>query len=261
MWTRQLLKQNGKVAFLRNYWTCVLVSVIASIFISGSTGITLTYNAGTETSMVTDYSSGDLETLIAQIPRTFLVAFFMMMVVASVLGVVITLLVSHVAEVGRNRYFLENREHKTGIGQLFYNFQGGRYGSTVWIMFLKSLAIFVGYLFFVIPGIILFYSYLMVPYIIAERTDMDRKRIFQLSRKMMKGHKMEAFVLELSFIGWHILGGFSGGLVNVFYVNPYKSATYAEFYSALKAEALQKGILQEGELPGFEIPEVEIPTV
>ena len=35
MWNRQLLKQNAKTAFMRNYWGCVLVSMLIMI-LSGS---------------------------------------------------------------------------------------------------------------------------------------------------------------------------------------------------------------------------------
>ena len=33
MWTRKLLKDNAKIAFRRNYWTCVAVSFVCGIFI------------------------------------------------------------------------------------------------------------------------------------------------------------------------------------------------------------------------------------
>ena len=105
------------------------------------------------------------------------------------------------------------------------------------------------------------YAYMMVPYIIAENSSLDKNRVFKISRKMMRGHKWEAFVLGLSFIGWMILGALTGGIVNFLYVNPYMHATYAEFYSAVKAEALQKGIATAEELPGVVVPEVEIPFV
>ena len=35
MWTRQLLKENAKIAFKRNYWLCVAVSAIAMFMMGG----------------------------------------------------------------------------------------------------------------------------------------------------------------------------------------------------------------------------------
>lgn len=257
MWTRALLKQNAKVAFQRNYWTCVAVTAIAMLLSGGisigSTNYTTEFNVNNTDA---GYSAESLYSLLEQIPPYFWVVFLMALIVGTIVGLVLAILVSNVVLVGRNRYFLENREHKTSIGQLFYGFQGGRYGTTVWIMFLRLLYIWGWTLLFIIPGIIKSYSYMLVPYILAENTYLDRKRVFELSSQMMKGHKWEAFVLELSFLGWFWLGALTGGIVNIFYANPYMSATYAEFYTAIKAEAKMKGIIREGELPDFLIPEV-----
>lgn len=38
MWTRAELKQRGKAAFHRNYWKCVLVSLVLMLFVSGGGG-------------------------------------------------------------------------------------------------------------------------------------------------------------------------------------------------------------------------------
>ena len=259
MWTRQLLKENAKVAFRRNYWLCVAVSAIAMFLMGG--GIGISSNTSVEETEEILNGQMSLEHLIAQIPPAIFLVLGLAVIVGFVLGLCIVILVSNVAQVGCNRYFIENREHKTNVGQVFYGFQGGRYTSTVWIMFLKGLYIFLWSLLFWIPGIIKTYSYMMVPYIIAENSSLDKSRVFELIRKMMRGHKWEAFVLGLSFLGWNFLGAMTGGIVSIFYVNPYQHATYAEFYSALKAEAIQKGIATTADLPGVTIPEVEIPIV
>lgn len=261
MWTRQLLKENAKVAFKRNYWLCVAVSAITMFLMGGGIGVNAgNTNAQQETESILK-GEQSIQHLIEQIPPGIFLALGAAVLFGAVLGICILILVSNVAQVGCNRYFIENREHKTNIGQVFYGFQGGRYTSIVWIMFLKGLYIFLWSLLLWIPGIIKTYSYLMVPYIVAENSDLDKSRVFKISRQMMRGHKWEAFVLGLSFIGWNILGAMTGGIVNLLYVNPYVHATYAEFYSALKAEALQKGIATSEELPGVIIPEVEIPFV
>ena len=260
MWTRKLLKENGKIAFKRNYWLCVAASAIAFFLMGGGIGVS-GGTQQTESQFHTQDSLETLEALIAQIPSGIILVLAMAVLVGVVIGLCLVILVGNVVQVGCNRFFLENREHKTNVGQVFYGFQGGRYGSTVWIMFLKGLYIFGWSLLFWVPGIIKTYSYLMVPYIIAENSGMDKHRVFELSRNMMRGHKWEAFELGLSFLGWNILGAFTGGILNILYVNPYQHATFAEFYSAVRTEAIQKGIVQYGELPGFGLPEVEIPVV
>ena len=77
----------------------------------------------------------------------------------------------------------------------------------------------------------------MVPYLAAEYPDMDRKEVFRLSRQMMAGNKFATWVLELSFIGWYLLGLLACCIGGIF-VNPYYEATMAELYLKLREERL-----------------------
>ena len=67
---------------------------------------------------------------------------------------------------------------------------------------------------FIVPGIVKYYEYLMVPYILAENPNMNQKEVFQISKRMMMGQKWNTFVLDCSFIGWRILEGITLGIVN-----------------------------------------------
>lgn len=259
MWDRALLKRNGKQAFRRNYWTCVAVSTVA-LMLTGGFSFGTGGGDSSEVSIQTHHkhSMSDLIEMIEQVPDYVWTIISASLLVGMIVGLCIALFVSNVVQVGCNRYFLENREHKTEFGQLFYGFQNGRYGTNVWILFLRTLYIWGWSLLFLIPGIVKAYSYMLVPYILAENSNLDRRRVFELSREMMRGYKWKAFVLELSFMGWHLLSVFTYGILNIFYVNPYMYATYAEFYSALKAEAKMRGILQQGELPDRLIVEEQV---
>ena len=73
---------------------------------------------------------------------------------------------------------------------------------------------------------------------------MDRKEAFLISKQMMEGQKWEAFVLDLSFIGWNILSVFTCGILSVLYVEPYYQATIAEMYSFNKMRAYQQGFIR-----------------
>ena len=53
---------------------------------------------------------------------------------------------------------------------------------------------------------------------------------------MMNGHKMELFLLDLSFIGWILLVMVTGGIASL-YVAPYMQAARTAFYETLKGEA------------------------
>jgi uncharacterized membrane protein len=191
-----------------------------------------------------------------QISDEMILLALVVFVIGLMIGIVLAFFVSNVVMVGCKRYFLENREHQTEVLKIFQNFQKDKFAPTVKVMFLRTLYIWGWSLLLWIPGIVKSYSYMLVPFILAENTELDRHRVFDLSRKMMHGHKWEAFVLNLSFVGWNLLGALSNGLVSTFYVNPYIEATYAEFYSALKAEAKMKGLFAAHELPGMGEPEI-----
>lgn len=57
---------------------------------------------------------------------------------------------------------------------------------------------------------------------------------------MTLGHKGAMFVLDLSFLGWYILGALALG-IGILFVHPYVNTTFAELYQVLKAEALSRG--------------------
>ena len=115
-----------------------------------------------------------------------------------------------------------------------------------WIMFVKY--VYYSLWCLTLVGIVVkHYSYFLVPYIVAENPDMTAREAITLSRKMMKGHKWQCFVFELSFLGWEVLGALTLGIFNILYTNPYQMASFTRYYAELRAEAIEKGI------PGAEL--------
>ena len=74
----------------------------------------------------------------------------------------------------------------------------------------------------------------MVTYLLAEYPDMTKDEAFRISKEMMTGQKMDAFVLDLSFFGWYLLTAVTCGIAGIFYVSPYVHATNAELYVTLR---------------------------
>ena len=248
MWTRELLKENGKIAFQRNYWLCVAVSLILVFIGGGSGGINLNLD-------LSDSSAMDGTTNIYGFEGFgYLLLMLPIILIACALAIVIAFAVAafliNIVQIGGCRFFMENREHKTDVGQVFFAFSNENYMNCVKTMFWRDICILGWTLLFIVPGIIKGYAYRMIPYILAENPGISRQRAFAISEQMMDGHKMEAFVLELSFLGWNFLSAMTGGIVGIFYVNPYRNATYTEFYTAVKSEALARGITDTIELPG-----------
>ncbi len=88
-------------------------------------------------------------------------------------------------------------------------------------------------LLFVIPGIIKSYSYSMCFYIKNDHPEYDWKKCLDESKKMMDGNKWKLFCLDLSFIGWIIVGFLCLG-IGTLWVSAYINASHAIFYNELK---------------------------
>lgn len=101
------------------------------------------------------------------------------------------------------------------------------------VTFFTGLFTFLWSLLFVIPGIIKAFSYSMAMYVLAENKDIGALEAIKKSKEMMKGHKMELFVLELSFIGWALLAALTFGIAYI-WVYPYMYTTLANFYMSIK---------------------------
>lgn len=101
------------------------------------------------------------------------------------------------------------------------------------VTFLVGLYTFLWSLLFVVPGIIKSISYSMSMYILAENKGKSARECIKESMAMTEGHKMELFVLSLSFIGWMLLGSITFGIAYI-WILPYMTATFANAYHSLK---------------------------
>ncbi len=84
-------------------------------------------------------------------------------------------------------------------------------------------------------GIYLSFCFAAVPFIFNENKELSIIEIMQLSNAMMRGHKMEYFILEFSFIGWYLLGAFTCGILYI-WIFPYSYFTTAKYFLDLKNE-------------------------
>lgn len=102
-------------------------------------------------------------------------------------------------------------------------------------MLLTNVYQFLWTLLLIVPGVIKAISYSQTQFILKDCPELSFNEAIERSMDMMEGHKMQYFLLWLSFIGWILLAIISCGILSL-WVNPYISATYAHFYEYVKDE-------------------------
>ncbi len=197
----------------------VLVTLIYMVILFAIQMIISTFSGFT--SLITGLLSGDSQAMLA----------IGMLIPTLLLSLVASVVVSFL-ELGYAGYTLRviNRQ-PAGISDLFAYAR----------LFLKAwgLGIMIGIfvslwsLLFWIPGIIAAYRYSQAYYILAENPDMGIMECIRESKAMMVGHKMDKFILDLSFIPWYLLTAVTCGLAAL-YVSPYTEITNAAFYNSLR---------------------------
>lgn len=135
-----------------------------------------------------------------------------------------------------------------------------------------GLAILMIVLFFVLLAVMIFklLQYSQIMYVIADNKNVSARKAMRLSIEYMKGHKGELFCLYLSFFGWFLLclvpGFFTELLskavspktaalimtllisVTFSILGPYFNASLANFYNAVKQDALESGRVKPEDL-------------
>ena len=115
-------------------------------------------------------------------------------------------------------------------------------GKAILLAVVMEIFIFLWTMLFIIPGIIAAYRYRMAKLFLLDHPDAGVMDSIRASKEMMKGHKWECFVLDLSFIGWWLLAAipYVGYAVSV-WVTPYINTTYVLYYMALAGKPVTVG--------------------
>ena len=117
------------------------------------------------------------------------------------------------------------------VADIFCGFRED-FGGTLLLGLMTGLFTFLWGLLLVIPGVVKSYAYSQAFNVKADHPEYDWKACMDESTRLMEGHKMDLFVLDLSFIGWYFVGALCLGL-GVLWVYPYHMATRVQFYEEL----------------------------
>ena len=235
MWTREQLKNRCKDVMKENYWMMFLVAIIASLL-----GATNEFHVSIRSSAIIQFFTSFFFfpfTHLDFYANDYLAYTLMISVVLLFIGIILLIVfvikafLCNPIQCGICHFFIENRTSKPSVSLVFQYFSNN-YMNIVKIMFLKDIKVALWSILLIIPGIIKYYEYRMIPYILANHPDISTKEAFAQSKAMTASEKFNIFVLDLSFIGWRILGSFI--IIGNLFVNPYYEGVQAELYEIVK---------------------------
>ena len=238
--TSSTLKNRAKIKLQGLYGQSVLVSLIYSMCVSAlsSVGTAVTLFTGglpLFRDLFDAVESGNVDTFFSS-DNPFRYSFSISPLTS--LGSLATVLVAGPLAVGLAHYFLRVTDRNDPqIADLFAEFKN--FGNTVVLNLLIGIFTFLWGLLFLIPGIVKGISYSMAPYIMAEHPEIKPLDAIKLSKQMMEGHKGEYFVLQLSFIGWFLLGILTCG-IGLIFLSPYMSTANTEFFNEVSGKNVEK---------------------
>ena len=257
--TRANLKERARTVLRGSYWKAFLISIIVLITNGQTNG-----NQGFNYRMNTHPNDIFKNVEFMKGPRSFKSSefftrsemfngemFWPMLAIGIaviffiiVISVLVKLFLGNPIIVSSNKYYKDASLGEANLNNLGYCFKDGKYLSRVMTMFMMDLFIFLWTLLLIIPGIIKSYAYSMVPYLLASDPSLDYKQALSKSKELMAGNKGRLFVLDLSFIGWFLLGLLAFG-IGIIFVIPYHTATRIEFFNDVYGETVPENLMGE----------------
>ncbi len=285
MINRQNLKKKARANVKINYFRNVILIFIATLLITGTyqykTKTYFTINnmqikeivnnykndltlkiPSSKTNYETKYYAGVLSVFVNEISQSGSLAYGTLTalnrllfrgkisdLVTVILGLLLSffffLFLKNIIVIGKNRYFLEQRIYPdTKFEKLFFPYKVKQTCHLAYILFLKYIYQFLWSLT-IVGGFIKYYEYIMIPYILAENPTINKKDAFALSKQLTFKNKKNLFKLDLSLIGWWVLGILSFNLTNIFYFNVYKECLYAQIYMNLRKKNKNKVLVKK----------------
>ncbi|RAP44055.1 MAG: hypothetical protein BZ136_09150 [Methanosphaera sp. rholeuAM74] len=269
-WSRKELKQDAMAALKDSYLKCLLVGAL-TVIASGTGSLILRLSKmifGIFKGLITGQSHANLlfpammqgygyayglsqagddrlsmplitgmlssfRLMLKMISPKAILAFFVSFLIGQVISMAIRSFILHPMEVSCQSFYREDIERPAPLDCLLEALSSD-YFNIVKVQFLKWLFTTLWGMLLIVPGIVKSYEYRLVPYILSEDPHIDAQEALAMSREMMEGEKLRAFVLDLTFLGWSMLSLFTFGLAMPCFVTPYHELTFAGFYRLMK---------------------------
>lgn len=247
MWTREVLKRKAKDFLKEHYWKALVVCLIVGIFSNSHFKV----NTNSQNHREVIETNRHKEFMEKEIPlktKSEIVNYLLnkrseyrpairtsTFILIGLIFIFVSILIGNNLHVGLKRFFLKGLDGDVDTKYLISTFKNKEYWDVLKTIFIVDIANALWYLLFIIPGIVKSYEYRMVPYIVSENPGISVSDAIDKSREMTDGQKWDIFVLDLSFLGWRLLGALFFG-IGVIFVEPYIQTTFAELYRDLSVE-------------------------
>ena len=236
---------------LKGHWFVAIIAAILALLLGATsvTAYTISYNYSTEgegetpdilpgqgnfeaflTSAMQDGQGGQ-DDLYESDHAAFLQMWLGIMAVTligALISLFISMVIGSIAAVGYAQFNMDIIEGDDVKLRTMFS-RVNQLGVTVRAKLLIFIRVFIGSLFFLIPGIVMMYSYAMVHHVLADNPEMNAREALRESRRIMRGNRWKLFCLELSFIGHYLLAFLTFG-ISYLHLIPFQQATYAAFY-------------------------------
>lgn len=250
MINRSELKFRAKSVLKENYWMCLAVSAIIGAVSQMVLQFTIRPNMLNGKLNISELVYSPQKLAVLSTGVAVLVLCMLLLIIA------IDIFFLSPLNAGKNRFYIKAASGEANIKSIIEVFKSESYLNVVKTLFMRDLFLLLWSLFYIIPIVVLtvlsifikefayavplsllgmipmlikHYSYYMTDYLIAENPAMNWKDCIRISEKMMSSVRFQTFVLELSFVGWFLLGVLCCGIGTLF-VTPYMEATITQLY-------------------------------
>lgn len=152
--------------------------------------------------------------------------------ITDILSQIASIIINGLFAFGYTSYFLKlSRNEEVTYNELFSKTH--LFGPYIAISLLTTVFVVLWSFLFIIPGIIASISYSFVYFVALDYPKLNATKVLQKSKEIINGHKMDFFILNLSFLGWMLLGILTCGILYLWLI-PYMEVTIANFYNTLK---------------------------
>jgi uncharacterized membrane protein len=151
------------------------------------------------------------------------------------IGLIIMGIVGVILQYGEKAFYMYAQKYVPGIDpepstRLVFSYSAANAGKFFMVELIMWVKIILWSLLFIVPGIIKYYQYRLIPYLIASDPTLSYSEAQQRSVDLMEGEKMELFIMDLSFLGWNILDAFTAHILGAVWLRAYKESAYAAFF-------------------------------